>query len=40
MRQKITAHILGNGSCPAGGDHQYQMWSAKMRCVKCGATQG
>ena len=26
--------------CPAGGSHQYQEWSAKMRCVKCGATQG
>ncbi|WP_327066192.1 hypothetical protein [Kitasatospora sp. NBC_01302] len=40
MRPKITAHILESGSCPAGGDHQYQMWSAKMRCVKCGATLG
>ncbi len=40
MRTRIAGHIVANGSCPAGGDHQYQMWSAKMRCVKCGQTQG
>lgn len=27
------------GSCPAGGDHEFQMWSAKYRCIKCGYTQ-
>ncbi len=26
-------------NCPAGGEHQFQLWSAKYRCIKCGYTQ-
>ncbi|SDT83134.1 hypothetical protein SAMN05216371_7947 [Streptomyces sp. TLI_053] len=38
MRTKIAGHTSEN--CPGGGEHSYQMWSGKMRCVKCGQTQG
>jgi hypothetical protein len=30
---------ITTGNCPAGGDHQFQLWSAKYRCIKCGYTQ-
>ena len=26
--------------CPQGGSHSFALWSAKMRCTKCGYTQG
>ena len=36
--EPITPKPITADNCPAGGDHQYEMWSAKRRCIKCGTT--
>jgi len=36
---RVPGAGLTADSCPAGGEHQFQLWSAKYRCIKCGCTR-